>query len=129
MASAARRSLSLLHLLHLLRVSLLHLLGLLLMPLFHLLRSPRIGLLSGHLLMFTVLRLLEFLAILGLLCRYLVLLLLEFLILLRVPRVGSSAIHRSQIVRMRCSGGVSRCSDRRRAVIRGESCDRVGFVA
>jgi len=59
-SSAARWLLSLLHLLHLLRVALLHLLSLLLVPLLHLLRFRFISLLLRQLLMFVVLLLLEF---------------------------------------------------------------------
>jgi hypothetical protein len=69
-AAAARLSaatLSLLHLLGLLRMSLLHLRRLLRVPLFHLLRFRCAGLLFRHLLMFLVLLLLEFLPILALL--------------------------------------------------------------
>ena len=84
--SAASR-LSLLHLLHLLRVSLLHLLRLLLVLLLHLLRSRWSGLLFRQLLMFLVLLLLEFLPVLVLLRDQLLLLLLVFLVLLCVPRL------------------------------------------
>ena len=58
--SSTRWLLSLLHLLHLLRVCLLHLLRLLLVLLLHLLRSRFISLLFRQLLMFLVLLLLEF---------------------------------------------------------------------
>jgi hypothetical protein len=66
-AGASASRLSLLHLLHLLRVPLMHLLRLLLVLLFNLLHSCWSSPLFRQLLMFPVLRLLEFLPILVLL--------------------------------------------------------------
>jgi hypothetical protein len=88
--SASASRLSLLHLLHLLRVPLMHLLRLLLVLLFNLLHSRRSSLLFRQLLMFRLLLLLQFLPILVLLRDHIVLLLLVFLVQLRVPRLGSS---------------------------------------
>ena len=80
MSCSAASRLSLLHLLHLLRVPLMHLLRLLLVLLFNLLHSRWSSLLIRHLLMFRVLLLPEFLPILVLLRDHVVLLLLVFLV-------------------------------------------------
>lgn len=93
--------LSLLQLLHLLRVLLLQLLRLLLVSLLHLLRSRVINFLFCQLLVFLVLFLLEILPLLLLFCYEFVLLLLVFLIQLWVSSVGSSwALDSRQFLRM-----------------------------
>ena len=94
----------------------MHLLGLLLVLLLHLLHSLWSGLLFRQLLMFLVLPLLEFLAILVLLRDHLFLLLLVFLVLLRVPRVRSEVLDGR--LRMHCRIGAASRSHWRRASVR-----------
>ena len=114
--AAAR--LSLLHLLNLLRVHFVQLLRLLLMLLLHLLRPFGGCLLLRQLLMFLILRLLEFLPLLVLRGDQLILLLLVFLVHLRVPRFGRGrTLHGRQILRMGREVRTGCCGHRWRAVV------------
>src|SRR5580704_1632039 len=96
-----------LHGLLLLGVSIRHLLRLLRVLLFELLFRSVVGLVLGLLLVFIVLLLLEFLALLSLLRDHALLLFLVFLIELRVPRVWRGGVpNGSQVARMnRCAWG------------------------
>jgi hypothetical protein len=123
--SAAGWRLSLLYLLHLLRVPLRHLLRLLRVLLLGLLHSRGGSLLFRQLLMFLILRLLKFLPFLVLLGDHLILLFLVFLVHLRVPGVGSRNSGRRQFRRMDRRVGTRRCRHGRCAVVRGKLLLRI----